>query len=197
MREPPRTARRKPRPVTALMHPAACATRSLRRLPPAAAVSPSIQLPLRRSQPLPSPIGSLTVPSATTITGATTGSGASLVNLVTVDGGSASTVFIVSSGVTSASIANLTIQHGNGSQAGGISNSGSLTLTSDSIINNTIFGGSTGGGISNSGTLVLNGSTISVIRRQQWRWHLQHRHAHAQKRHNHRQRFGCRRRRHL
>jgi hypothetical protein len=55
--------------------------------------------------------GALSIPSATTITGATTGSGATLVNLVTVDGNGASGVFTVGPGVTGASIANaLTIQ---------------------------------------------------------------------------------------
>ena len=61
--------------------------------------------------------GTLNVPSATTVTGTTTGSGASLANLVTVDGNGASTVFTASSGVTGASIANLIIQHGNSAEA--------------------------------------------------------------------------------
>jgi sugar lactone lactonase YvrE len=100
--------------------------------------------------------GTLTLPSAATITGPTTGSGASLVNLVTVDGNGASAVFTVSSGVTGASIANLTIQHGNNA---GIQNAGALTLTGDSIASNTASGA--GGGINNSGTLVLGSSTIS------------------------------------
>ena len=100
--------------------------------------------------------GALAVPATTTITGQTTGSGASLVNLVTVDGNGASAVFTVSSGVTGASVANLAIQHGNNA---GIQNAGSLTLTGDSIASNTASGA--GGGINNSGTLVLGSSTIS------------------------------------
>jgi hypothetical protein len=100
--------------------------------------------------------GALGIPSATTIAGATTGSGATLVNLVTVDGNGASEVFTVSSGVTGASIANLTIQHGNNS---GIQNAGALTLTADSITSNTNSG--SGGGIVNGGGLTLTGSTIS------------------------------------
>ncbi|MDR3740712.1 MAG: choice-of-anchor Q domain-containing protein, partial [Terracidiphilus sp.] len=100
--------------------------------------------------------GPLIVPSATSIAGATTGSGASQVNLVTVDGNNASAVFSVSPSVTGASIANLTIQHGNG----GILNFGALTLTGDSITSNTTSGGS-GGAIYNSGTLTLTESTIS------------------------------------
>ena len=94
--------------------------------------------------------GTLTVPSATTITGA------SQANLVTVDGNGSSTVFTVASGVTGASIANLTIQHGSG---GGIQNAGTLTLTADSVMGNTASG--PGGGIVNSGMLTLNGSTVS------------------------------------
>jgi uncharacterized repeat protein (TIGR02543 family) len=101
--------------------------------------------------------GVLNIPSATTIAGATTGSGASLVNLVTVDGNGASEVFTVSSGVTGASIANLTIQHGNNS---GILNGGTLTLTGDSITSNTRPVG-LGGGIFNFGSLTLTSSTIS------------------------------------
>ena len=70
--------------------------------------------------------GTLNLPLATTVAGTTTGSGASQVNLVTVDGNDASTVFTVSSGVTGASIANVIIQNGNGSTAGGIQSAGSL-----------------------------------------------------------------------
>jgi large repetitive protein len=100
--------------------------------------------------------GTLNISSATTIAGTTTGSGATLANLVTVDGNSASTVFTIGSGVTGASIANLTIQHGNNA---GIQNAGALTLTDDSIISNTATG--SGGGVNNSGALTLTGSTIS------------------------------------
>ncbi len=102
--------------------------------------------------------GTLTVPSITSIAGPTTGTGATLTNLVTVDGGNASTVFTVGSGVTGASIANLAIQHGNG-VAGGIQNAGTLTLTSDTVANNS--GSGSGAGISNSGILKLSASTVS------------------------------------
>ena len=102
--------------------------------------------------------GALTVPTAAVITGPTTGSGATLANLVTVDGGSASTVFTVGSSVTGASIANLTIQHGKG-VAGGIQNAGTLTLTADNITDNSSTGA--GAGINNSGTLTLTASTVS------------------------------------
>ncbi len=103
--------------------------------------------------------GTLTVPTSTTLTGPTAGSGATLANLVTVDGGSASTVFTVGSSVTTSAIANLTIQHGKG-VAGGIQNAGGLTLTGDTITNNASTGA--GAGISNSGTLILSASTVST-----------------------------------
>ncbi len=106
--------------------------------------------------------GALSLPSATTIAGATTGSGATLADLVTVDGQGASTVFTVVSGVTGASLANLTIQHGSSTvSGGGIENAGTLTLSGDSIIGNTASGTGAGGGIYNSGTLAVSGSTIS------------------------------------
>ncbi len=105
--------------------------------------------------------GALTIPSATTIAGATTGSAASLVNLVTVDGNGASAVFTVSSGVTGASVSNLTIQHGSDANGGGIQNAGALTLTADSIANNSATGSGSGGGINNSGTLTLTSTAIS------------------------------------
>ena len=105
--------------------------------------------------------GTLTVPTATTVTGATSGSGASLPNLVSVDGNNASTVFTVGSGVT-ASISNLIIQHGASgtppNTAGGIINDGTLTLIADSIINNA---GQFSGGIVNVGTLLMTASTVS------------------------------------
>jgi hypothetical protein len=103
--------------------------------------------------------GTLTIPSATTITGTTTGSGTSQADLVTVDGNAAATVFTVGSGVTGASIANLIIQNGNGAAAGGIQNAGALTLIADSVSSNTASGA--GGGINTSGSLTLSASTIS------------------------------------
>ena len=100
--------------------------------------------------------GSLTLPLATAVAGTTTGSGASLANLVTIDGNGASAVFTIGSGVTGTSIANLVIRHGNHA---GIQNAGALTLTGDSIVSNTATG--SGGGINNSGALTLSSSTVS------------------------------------
>ena len=100
--------------------------------------------------------GSLTLPLATAVAGTTTGSGASLANLVTIDGNGASAVFTIGSGVTGTSIANLVIRHGNHA---GIQNAGVLILIGDSIVSNTATG--SGGGINNSGAITLSSSTVS------------------------------------
>lgn len=106
--------------------------------------------------------GALNIPSNTTITGATSGLGATLTNLVTVSGAGAVTVFNVNSAVTGSQIGNLTISDGNdpaGSSAGGILNQGSLTIGDCTISGNRE--GTGGGGIANVGTLTVNNSTIS------------------------------------
>ena len=113
--------------------------------------------------------GTLTVPNYATITGPTSGSGATLANLVTVDGGGASnnsSVFTVNtSPETGASIANLNITDGFGTSGagGGIYNSGSLTLTNANITGNAVTsaGQAGGGGIFNGVSLTVIGSTIS------------------------------------
>ncbi len=99
-----------------------------------------------------------------------------------IDGGDLDRVFHVASGTVS--ISGVTIRNGSAASGGGISNSGSLTLTNSSVSGNTagsgggIFNitggtlavtnstvsgntGSDGGGISNSGSLTLTGSTVS------------------------------------
>ncbi|MHB8647316.1 MAG: IPT/TIG domain-containing protein [Thermomicrobiales bacterium] len=70
------------------------------------------------------------------------------------------TVFIVNSGVTAALIA-LGIQHGNGGIAGGIANSGTLTVTSSTLSGNNSTGGAGGGGIANVATLTVTNSTLA------------------------------------
>ncbi len=105
--------------------------------------------------------GTLNLPSYTTIQGLTTGSGASLTNLITLNGNAANTVVTVASGVTSAVMNNLTIQNGYSttSAAGGIFDSGSLTINNSAIVNNN---GPFVGGIGvSSGTLNITGTTIS------------------------------------
>jgi hypothetical protein len=107
--------------------------------------------------------GTLNIPSNTTITGPTSGSGHTLVNLVTVAGGGASSnfsVFAVNSGVIAASINDLTISNGNTSgNGGGINNNGTLTVSNSTISGNTAS--QNGGGIADSGTLTLTYSTLS------------------------------------
>ncbi|MGH9599094.1 MAG: choice-of-anchor Q domain-containing protein, partial [Terracidiphilus sp.] len=126
----------------------------------------------------------MSIPSNTFITGPT--AGATQVNLVTVDGANTYTVFSVDPSVTSASISNLTIQHGYTTSAGGaIQNQGVLTLNADTfyanqstgsagaianasqgqlfVIDSTFFGNSAavdGGAIAAEGTLVVSDSTF-------------------------------------
>jgi len=100
--------------------------------------------------------GSLTIPTHITITGATSGSGATLTTWVAVSGASSNSVFILSGGT--ASISNLTIENGSSSgNGGGISNSGTLTVISCTFTGNTA---SHGGGIVNSGSLTLSSSAF-------------------------------------
>ena len=103
--------------------------------------------------------GTLSIPNNTTIQGLTTGSGASLTNLVTVSGGGVVGVFSVASGVT-ATINNLTITGGEGGFGGGIDNGGTLTVNQSTIAGNTA--NYSGGGIYSSGNLTITGSTLSA-----------------------------------
>jgi len=104
--------------------------------------------------------GTLAIPNDTSITGATSGSGASLANLVTVSGNNATTVFTEASGVANTSIANLIIANGNAASGngGGISNGGVLTISGSTLSGNQA---ADGGAIDNGGTLTITGSTIS------------------------------------
>ena len=83
---------------------------------------------------------------------------------MTIDGGAAVQDFNVSAAVTGATISGLTIQNGLSSTGSGINNSGVLTLTNDTIINNGAIGNFAnydGGGIYNSGTMTIIDSTIA------------------------------------
>ena len=101
--------------------------------------------------------GTLAIPANTAIFGLTSGSGASLKNLITVTGASGS-VFSVASGL-SASLSNLNITGGSAApgNGGGIDNLGTLTVTGSAIYNNSAFAG---GGIFNDGTLTVAGSSF-------------------------------------
>jgi hypothetical protein len=109
--------------------------------------------------------GTLTIPSNTSITGATSGSGSTLTNLVTVAGGGSSSNFsvvTVNSGVTAAAINNLTITKGNSLSGGGIYNNGTLTVSNSTVSGNSSqLGGNGGGGIYNAGSLTIINSTVS------------------------------------
>ena len=115
--------------------------------------------------------GTMTIPANTAIAGPTTGSGATLTNLVTVSGNKATTVFTVNGDVTGASISGLNIINGyvgytgyvNAASGGGILNNGALTVANSTISGNsaTSAAEASGGGISNSGTLTVNDCTIS------------------------------------
>ncbi len=106
--------------------------------------------------------GTLNIPSNTTIQGLTTGSGATLTNLMTVSGNLANTVIAVASGVVGAAINNLTIRNGfsSATSAGGINVLGSLTINQSTIKNN--FGTLTSGISVTSGVLTITGSTLSA-----------------------------------
>ncbi|QEE26922.1 hypothetical protein FTW19_02220 [Terriglobus albidus] len=112
----------------------------------------------------------LTIPSYTTVTGATSGSGATLTNLVTVQGGGSSSnfsVFEVNGGTDAAAMRNLIVANGYiDSQGGGLLNNGTLTITDCTFANNYAGGYATGGGngggaIFTSGDLTIVGSTFS------------------------------------
>ncbi len=103
----------------------------------------------------------LNIPSNTTITGATSGSGATLKNLVTVNGNNTVQIFNVGSGVTGATVANLVITNAAASNYGGaIYNQGVLTVSGSTLDGNFVYGagGISGGGIYNAG------GTLNVIR---------------------------------
>ncbi|HXB61570.1 MAG TPA: Ig-like domain repeat protein [Acidobacteriaceae bacterium] len=107
--------------------------------------------------------GTLTLPAYTTIQGLTTGSGASLTNLVTVNGNNANSVFTVNS--TSVTLNNLIITGGSTINGGGIDQTGgSLAISQSTITGNeatSIIG--VGGGIYDNGgtSLAVSDSTIA------------------------------------
>jgi len=109
--------------------------------------------------------GTLNIPAYTSITGPTSGSGAALTNLLTVDGGgsggtSTETIFVVNG--TGAAISNLNINNGyaaSGGNGGAITNFGSLAISDSSFGGNQATG--SGGAIFNAGgTLTVTNSTF-------------------------------------
>ncbi|WP_160115019.1 beta strand repeat-containing protein [Bryocella elongata] len=113
-----------------------------------------------------SSLSTLQLGSNTTITGATTGTGGGVTNLVTVNGNNnaGNTVFTIPSNILNVALNNLTITGGNTTLNGsGIANSGSLTLSNSTVTGNnvTVSSGAKGAGIYNTGTLTLINSTVS------------------------------------
>jgi len=110
-------------------------------------------------------LGTLNIQPYTSITGPTAGSGATMINLVTVSGNNAYTVFKFAPWPDAiiASIANLNIVNGNSADSiyggGGIYNNGTLTVTNSTFSGN--FAIYFGGAISSDGTLTVTNSTFS------------------------------------
>jgi hypothetical protein len=113
--------------------------------------------------------GTLTLVTSVTITGLTSGGivadGGCMGSCNTTNATGGVTVFYVNGGVT-ASVSNLTIQHGNGGLgggSGGIANLGMLTVTGCTFTANAAING-VGGGIFNggTGTLTVTDSTFTA-----------------------------------
>ena len=96
--------------------------------------------------------GTLSIPASTYIQGLTSGSGASLTNLVTVSGANAVTVFVATFSGGQSYLNNLNITQGYDSSSdgrgGGIYNATTLTVNECNIFQNS--SAVNGGGISNS-----------------------------------------------
>ena len=112
--------------------------------------------------------GTLNLPSNTTIQGLTTGSGAALTNLVSVNGNAANTVFTMTGTTTGVVLNNLIITNGYAlvSGGGGIrdASSGTLAVNQCTISGNSASAGADGGGIfatQNLGVVSITNSTIS------------------------------------
>jgi hypothetical protein len=103
--------------------------------------------------------GRLNITGAVTINGYTSGSGASVQDLIAVDGGGSVVVFYVNAGGNAVGINNLTIRNGS---SGITVNGGTVTVSGSTISGNTNNAFSAAGGITvNSGTAAVIGSTIS------------------------------------
>jgi len=108
--------------------------------------------------------GTMTIPTNTTITGATSGSGYGLQNLVTVDGAGTYQIFIATG---TATVNGLTIQNGNNAGGGAAihHSGGTLTLTNCTIQNNAASTGNSGAGyggaVQGPDPLVVNNCTFS------------------------------------
>jgi len=110
--------------------------------------------------------GPLTIPSYTTIQGATSGAGSSLTNLITIDGNSATSIFTQAYNTQQSTINNLILTHGNAAGTGDASLGGAIMARGSLAVNNSTFSenqaGASGGAISNNGgNLTIFGSTFA------------------------------------
>jgi hypothetical protein len=106
-------------------------------------------------------VSTFNIPANTAITGPTTGSGATLANLVTINGLGEFSVFTELPGVTDAAINNLIITNGSAVGGGGIDNDGGLTVSGSTISGNTATDAAGGIENGNDGVLTVIDSTIS------------------------------------
>lgn len=104
--------------------------------------------------------GVLSIPPNTAITGITSGSGASLTNLITVSGGNSSGVFSMGTGVASIGNVNITGGHAGGSGGGINNNGGTLTVAGSTISDNIALSG--GGIYTTGGALTVKDSTFGT-----------------------------------
>ena len=106
--------------------------------------------------------GPLSLPSNTTVSGIVSTQYGNVVGVSGTNGAAASNVFVVGTGVTGAALLNLSIGSGTSltaTDAGGVVNAGSLTITNCELANNhASAAGATA--IYNTGTLTMLGSTV-------------------------------------
>ena len=83
--------------------------------------------------------------------------------------------FTIEAGTTGVTIEGFTIQNFTGTSAVAVQNGASLTLSGDTIQDNTNSGGNGGGiNVNNGGTLTITGGTLTDNTATQRRRHLQH-----------------------
>jgi predicted outer membrane repeat protein len=107
--------------------------------------------------------GTMNIPTNTTITGPTTGSGATLTQLVTVSGANQYGIFQTGSGGSGVTLNGLALVNGNSSQGGAIFAQSALNVINTSFTGNTASsgGGGYGGAINSNGALTITNSTFT------------------------------------
>lgn len=109
--------------------------------------------------------GTMSIPANVTILGPSTGTGAALKYLVTVDAAGGSSVFYVTGSTSNTTISGLNITGGAGNYGAGVSNDGAVVISNSVISANSAStndgSNSCGGAIISSGTLELINSTVT------------------------------------